>query len=81
MLNYVKIAAFTFQYEYAVLRHLLEQEEIRFFFQNETAMGIMPFHHNALGGIYLKVHPEDVKKAEDILDNFKNQRDDFLHIV
>lgn len=73
MTNYIKIASFTYPHEYVVLRLLLEQNHIRFFFQNETVIGIIPFYSNALGGIFLKVHPDDLENAEKILNDFKNQ--------
>ncbi|GGE13185.1 DUF2007 domain-containing protein [Psychroflexus salis] len=79
MQSFIKIAVFNFQYEYAVLQLLLEQEGIRFFFQNETALGVMPFYTNAIGGIILKVHPEDVDDANQILDNFETRKN--LHCV
>ncbi|QSS98083.1 putative signal transducing protein [Psychroflexus sp. ALD_RP9] len=72
MINYVKIATFTYAYEYSVIQHLLEQENIRYVFQNETALGVMPFYANALGGIFLKVHPDDVLEAKEILERFKS---------
>lgn len=79
MNNYIKIAAFTYPHEYAILKHILEQHDIRFFFQNETVIGIIPFYSNALGGIFLKVHPEDVEQTKKILQEF--QQEGNLHIV
>lgn len=79
MTNFVKIATFSYPYEYAVLKLLLEQEEIRFFFQNETAISLMPFYTNSKGGIFLKVHPEDVSQAQRIITEFYKKND--LHIV
>lgn len=73
MNNYIKLAVFNFQYEYAVLQLLLEQAEIRFFFQNETALSVMPFYANAMGGIILKVHQEDIEKADKIIQDFKSR--------
>lgn len=73
MNGYIKIAVFNLQHEYAVLQLLLEQAEIRFFFQNETALGVMPFYSNAIGGIILKVHPEDLEEAQQIINNFKSR--------
>lgn len=72
MTAYIKIAVFTYPYEFAVLKLLLEKEGLRFFFQNETVIGIVPFYSNAMGGIFLKVHPEDVSEAKEILQDFKN---------
>lgn len=71
MEHYETIAIFTYQSEYAVLRLLLEQENIRFVFQNETMISVLPFHSNALGGIRLKVHQEDKELALQVLDKWK----------
>jgi hypothetical protein len=73
MKSFIKLAVFNFQHEYAVLQLLLEQEDIRFFFQNETALSVMPFYGNAIGGIILKVHPEDFNRAKEIVDQFKDR--------
>ncbi|MBW2937279.1 DUF2007 domain-containing protein [Aureisphaera sp. CAU 1614] len=79
MEHFKTIAIFTYPAEYAVLRLLLEQEEIRYVFQNETMIWVLPFHSNAIGGIRLKVHEEDIPSAEFILDKWKNNPD--LRIV
>lgn len=71
MERFETIAIFTYPSEYAILRLLLEQEDIRFVFQNETMIGVLPFHSNAMGGIRLKVHPEDLETALHILDKWK----------
>lgn len=73
MNNYIKIAVFTYPHEYAVLKLILEQHKIRFFFQNETVIGIIPFYSNALGGIFLKVHPQDQEEAKKILEDFQHK--------
>lgn len=79
MIGYIKIAAFTYPSQYAVLKLVLEQEEIRFYFENETIISVLPFHSNAMGGIFLKVHPDDVNRAKEILSNFNSPSN--LHIV
>lgn len=79
MTEFIKIAVFTYPHEFVVLKLLLENEDLRFFFQNETVIAIVPFYSNALGGIFLKVHPEDVGQAEEILKNFNAGAN--LHIV
>ena len=79
MSDFIKMAAFTYPAEIAVLKLVLEKEDIRFFFQNETVIGILPFHSQALGGISLKVHPDDVEKALLILRDFDDRSQ--LHIV
>lgn len=73
MNGFIKVAVFNYQHEYAILQLLLEQAEIRFFFQNETVLGVMPFYSNAVGGIILKVHPEDLEEAHLIIDDFKTR--------
>jgi len=77
--DFKTIAIFTFPSEYAVLRLLLEQEELRFIFANETMVSVLPFHSNAFGGIRLKVHPEDVARAKQLLLSLED--DSHLHIV
>ncbi|MBB4118447.1 hypothetical protein GGR32_000721 [Mesonia hippocampi] len=79
MQDFVTLAQFTYAYEYTVLKHLLDEENIRYFFQNETVLGVVPFYANALGGIFLKVHPKDFVKAKKILDSFYN--DNHLHVI
>ena len=69
MENYKTIAIFTYPSEYAVLKHLLQQRNIRFVFLNETMISILPFHSNAIGGIRLNVHKEDFIIAKEIIDN------------
>lgn len=69
MNNFQTIAIFTFPTEYAVLKLLLEQAEIRFVFQNETMISVFPFYSNAIGGIPLMVHQDDVEEAEEIIKN------------
>jgi len=69
MEGYKTIAIFTFQSEYAVLRLLFDQAGIRYVFQNETMISVLPFHSNALGGILLKVHLSDIDKAIQIIND------------
>tara|TARA_B100001146_G_C16201191_1_gene444858 strand:+ start:2229 stop:2468 length:240 start_codon:yes stop_codon:yes gene_type:complete len=77
--QFVTIATFTYPSEYAVLRLLLEREEIPHVFQNETMIGVLPFHSNAVGGIRLKVHESDVTKATEIITQLNQS--DHLRIV
>lgn len=72
MEHYKTIAIFTYPAEYAVLRLLLEQHEIRHVFQNETMIGVLPFHSNAFGGIRLKVFEQDISKAKKIIEEWNN---------
>ncbi|ABQ04051.1 MULTISPECIES: putative signal transducing protein [Flavobacterium] len=72
MESFKTIAVFNYQHETVVLKHLLEQEEIPYFFENEMTLSVMPLYSNALGGIKLKVHPEDFEQVQQILDNLNN---------
>ena len=79
MEKFVTIAIFNYPHEITILKHRLEQEEIQFFFENETMMNIVPMYSQALGGIKLKVHPEDEVLAKEILTEFNG--DENLKIV
>ena len=51
MEDFKTVAIFTFASEYTVLQHLLEQAEIRFFFQNErmiSEMNKQKYYNNKL---------------------------------
>ncbi|XLS29233.1 DUF2007 domain-containing protein [Flavobacteriaceae bacterium M23B6Z8] len=69
MKHYVLVATFTYPYEYMVLKTILAEEGIRFTFENETMVAITPFYSNALGGIRLKVHRDDVTATIEIIKN------------
>lgn len=69
MKDFITLATFTFPHEYAVLKLLLDQEDITYFFENETMVGVFPFYSNALGGIHLKVHRNDREKSLEILNS------------
>lgn len=79
MEEYQTIAIFTYPSEYAILRLELQAQNIRFVFQNETVVGVLPFHSNAFGGIRLQVHPQDIDRAKEILEDFN--RNNRLRIV
>lgn len=72
------ITVFNFAHEIIVIKHRLEQEGIVYFFENEATLGIVPFYNTALGGIKLKVHPNDFETVQMILEEF---RDGNLNIV
>ena len=73
MENFKTVAIFSYSGEYVILQHLLEQVEIRFIFQNETMISVLPFHSNAVGGIRLKVHPDHVIKATEIITSLTKE--------
>lgn len=65
------IAIFNFTHEIIIIKHRLEQEGIAYFFENEATLGIVPFYNTALGGIKLKVHPNDFEVVRFILEELK----------
>ncbi len=69
MKDFVIVKTYTYPHEYTVLKLLLDQEGISYFFENETMIGVFPFYSNALGGINLKVHQRDKQKVLQIIDN------------
>ncbi|MBQ4820034.1 DUF2007 domain-containing protein [Aquimarina sp. MMG016] len=69
MKNFITVATYTYPHEYTILKLLLEQENISYFFENETMIGVFPFYSNALGGINLKVHKKDKERVQQIINN------------
>lgn len=72
MEDFQTIAVFNYTHEIVVLKHILEQEKIQYFFENETMSSIAPFYSNALGGIKLKIHPNDFEKVQNIIDELNS---------
>ena len=70
--HFQTIAIFNYTHEIVVLKHILEQEGIQYFFENETMSSIAPFYSNALGGIKLKIHPNDFEKVQNIIDELNS---------
>ena len=68
MKNFVTVARYTYPSDYAVLELLLQREEIKYVFLNETVINVLPFHSNAFGGIRLQVHKNDVQKVKDLFN-------------
>lgn len=79
MEDFKTIAIYTFASEYAVLRLLLDQADIRYVFLHETMISVLPFHSNAFGGIRLQVYKDDIEKAKEIINQFNDAAD--LRIV
>lgn len=72
MKEFLTIAIFNFPHEIIVLKSILENEGIAFLFLNETLISVNPFASYAYGGIELKVHPNDFKIVQIILDKLNN---------
>jgi hypothetical protein len=73
MENFVTAAVFNYPHEITILKHLLDDAGINYFFENETMMTIVPMYSQALGGIRLKVHPNDLDAVTAILENLNNR--------
>lgn len=77
MKDFVTVAVFSYPHEITVLKHLLAEAGLSFFFENETITSIVPMYSMALGGIKLKVHPNDADQVKQIvssLDEHNNLR-------
>ncbi|MFI5204532.1 MAG: DUF2007 domain-containing protein [Flavobacteriales bacterium] len=61
------IIRFTYSHEVPVAKALLEAEDIECVIQDEVTIGAHPFYSNAIGGIKLLVHENDVELATQIL--------------
>lgn len=72
MEEFVTIATFNFPHEIIVLKSILQNDEIAFFFQNETLVSVNPLASYAYGGIRLKIHPNDFETVQKILDELNN---------
>ncbi|MEL4307040.1 DUF2007 domain-containing protein [Joostella sp. CR20] len=80
MKNFVLITTYTYPHEYVVLKFLLTEEEIPFYFENETMIGISPFYSNALGGIKLFVHRDYANYVRELIKDLEAP-DSHLKIV
>ena len=72
MTAFITIAIFNSYQEIMVLKSVLENKGIVHLFENETLIAIDPFASLAYGGIRLKIHPNDKKAVQEILDNLDN---------
>ena len=69
MEHFITAAVYNYPHEITILRHLLEDEGIQYYFENETMADLLPMYSYAMGGIKLKVHPNDLKNVKKIIDN------------
>ncbi len=77
MTDFITAAVFNYPHEITILKHLLAEAELSFYFENETVNHIAPAM--AQGGIKLKEHPEYLETVKEILEKF-NERNN-LKIV
>ncbi|PZR23958.1 MAG: hypothetical protein DI539_01835 [Flavobacterium psychrophilum] len=67
MKDFITAAVFNYPHEITILKHLLQDEEIQHYFENETIADLMPMYSYATGGIKLKVHPNDLDTVKEII--------------
>lgn len=77
MKDFITVAIFHLPQETYILKTLLDRENIPHFFENETIVSVDPFASIAIGGIRLKVHPNDTARVQALIDHLNNP----LHIV
>jgi hypothetical protein len=68
---FITIAIFDYIHEIEILKHRLDQEGIQYYFENELMSSIVPMYTTALGGIKLKIHPNDFAIVKTILLEMK----------
>ena len=68
---FITIAIFDYIHEIEILKHLLDQEGLQYYFQNELMSSIVPMYSTALGGIKLKIHPNDFESVKTILQEMR----------
>ena len=71
MKQFITAAVFTYPHEIAILKHVLQDAGLQFYFENETMLTVVPMYAHALGGIKLKVHPNDLDTINNILKEFE----------
>jgi len=72
MTEFITIASFNFAHEIAILKSILDREDIPYLFQNENLVSVDPLASIAYGGIKLKIHPKDTERVQAILDSLNN---------
>jgi hypothetical protein len=67
---FITIAVFDYIHEIEILKHRLDQG-LQYYFQNELMSSIVPMYSTALGGIKLKIHPNDFASVKAILQEMR----------
>lgn len=73
MEEFVTIAVFNYPHEIVILKHLLNESQLHYYFENEMMTTIAPMYSQALGGIRLKVHPNDIETVKEILEQLNDE--------
>ena len=75
MNKFITIATFNFAYEITILKSILDDKGIKYFFKNENLVSIDPLASYAYGGIELQIHPNDAEQVKEILNNLNTNLD------
>ncbi len=78
MTEFITVATFNFSHEITILKTILDHEEIPYLFQNENLISIDPLASFAYGGIQLKVHPTDLNKVKEIIEELNRPNLDII---
>ncbi|GEC70720.1 Putative signal transducing protein [Flavobacterium flevense] len=68
---FITIATFDYIHEIEILKHRLDHEGFQYYFENEIMSSFAPMYSIALGGIKLKIHPNDFETVKTILQEMK----------
>jgi hypothetical protein len=79
MKTFVTLAVFDYTHQIEIIKHRLDTEGFHYFFENEIMSSFAPMYSTALGGIKLKVHPNDFENIKSILQEMKYENN--LRIV
>ena len=71
METFITIATFDYIHEIEILKHRLNHEGFQYYFENEIMSSFAPMYSTALGGIKLKIHPNDFVSIKAILQEMK----------
>ncbi len=72
MESFITIAVFDYPHEITILKHRLDHEGLQYYFENEATTSIVPMYSIALGGIKLKIHPNDSELVKQILSELND---------
>ncbi|HEX8269258.1 MAG TPA: DUF2007 domain-containing protein [Flavobacterium sp.] len=75
MESFITVAIFNYNHEITILKHRLDQEGLQYYFENEATASVVPMYSVALGGIKLKIHPNDMETVKSILEELNGNTD------
>lgn len=70
--NFIRIATYNQPHEIAVIKAVLDDQEIAYYFKNENAIAADPLLSVATGGIDLMVKEEDAERATVLINSIED---------